>query len=67
LGNLPAADTYVPRLEGSVFVSGARPSARRYRPKFNSKSVISAPNSTIVVGTNVLIGGLLKVIVHRPG
>jgi hypothetical protein len=28
-------------------------------------SVISAPNSTIVVGTNMLIGGLLKVIVHR--
>src|SRR6202158_415915 len=32
-----------------------------------SRSVISAPNSTIVVGTNMLIGGLLKVIVHRPG
>jgi hypothetical protein len=28
------------------------------------RSVISAPNSTIVVGTNMLIGGLLKVIVH---
>jgi hypothetical protein len=32
-----------------------------------SRSVISAPNSTIVVGPNMLIGGLLKVIVHRPG
>jgi len=32
-----------------------------------SRSVISAPNSTIVVGTNMLIGGLLKVVVHRPG
>ena len=32
-----------------------------------SRSVISAPNSTIVAGTNMLIGGLLKVIVHRPG
>jgi len=32
-----------------------------------SRSVISAPNSTIVVGTNMLIGGLLKVILHRPG
>src|SRR3984885_9474049 len=32
-----------------------------------ARSVISAPNSTIVVGTNMLIGGLLKVIVHRPG
>ena len=32
-----------------------------------SRSVLSAPNSTIVVGTNMLIGGLLKVIVHRPG
>src|SRR6185312_12714531 len=32
-----------------------------------SRSVIRAPNSTIVVGTNMLIGGLLKVIVHRPG
>jgi hypothetical protein len=28
---------------------------------------MSAPNSTIVVGTNMLIGGLSKVIVHRPG
>ena len=26
-----------------------------------SRSVVSAPNSTIVVGTNMLIGGLLKV------
>ncbi len=33
----------------------------------DSRSVISAPNSTIVVGRNMLIGGLLKVIVHRPG
>src|SRR6185437_9443418 len=32
-----------------------------------SSSVISAPNSTIVAGPNMLIGGLLKVIVHRPG
>src|SRR6202043_3526604 len=32
-----------------------------------SRSFINAPNSTIVVGTNMLIGGLLKVIVHRPG
>src|SRR5208283_1134018 len=32
-----------------------------------SRSVISAPNSTIVVGTNMLIGALLKVTVHRPG
>src|SRR5262249_9800282 len=32
-----------------------------------SRSVISVPNSTIVVGRNMLIGGLLKVIVHRPG
>src|SRR5580700_6859525 len=32
-----------------------------------SSSFISAPNSTIVVGINMLIGGLLKVIVHRPG
>src|SRR5262249_39440919 len=32
-----------------------------------SRSVISSPNSTIVVGTNMLIGGLLKVTVHRPG
>src|ERR1700734_2714964 len=32
-----------------------------------SRSVISAPNSTIVVGTKMLIGGLLKVIVHSPG
>ena len=29
--------------------------------------MISAPNSTIVEGTNMLIGGLLKVIVYRPG
>jgi hypothetical protein len=29
-----------------------------------SSSVISAPNSTIVVGTNMLIGGLLKVNTH---
>jgi hypothetical protein len=29
--------------------------------------VISAPNSTVVVGTNMLIGGLLNVIVHRRG
>ena len=29
--------------------------------------VITAPNSTIVVGTNMLIGGLVKVIVQRPG
>src|ERR1700733_2548360 len=34
---------------------------------FASRSVINAPNSTIVVGTNMLIGGLLKVTVHRPG
>src|SRR6202030_1187554 len=34
---------------------------------FASRSVISAPNSTIVVGRNMLIGGLLKVIVHQPG
>jgi hypothetical protein len=26
-----------------------------------------APISTIVVGPNMLIGGLLKVVVHRPG
>ena len=32
-----------------------------------SRSVISASNSTIVVGTNMLIGGLLSVIVYRPG
>src|SRR5215471_15515110 len=32
-----------------------------------SRSVISVPNPTIVVGRNMLIGGLLKVIVHRPG
>src|SRR5580704_8193067 len=32
-----------------------------------SISVISAPNSTIVAGTKMLIGGLLKVMVHRPG
>src|SRR5579863_3932036 len=32
-----------------------------------SSSVISAPNSTIVVGTNMLIGALLNVTVHRPG
>src|SRR5580704_6516111 len=32
-----------------------------------SRSVISAPNSTIVVGANILIGGLLKVTVQRPG
>src|ERR1700730_15654095 len=32
-----------------------------------SRSVISAPNSTIVVGRNMLIGGLLNVTVHRPG
>src|SRR5208337_3219529 len=32
-----------------------------------SRSVISAPNSTIVVGRNILIGGLLKVTVQRPG
>src|SRR6516162_4462392 len=32
-----------------------------------SRSVSCAPNSTIVVGTNMMIGGLLKVIVHRPG
>jgi circadian clock protein KaiC len=32
-----------------------------------SRSVISAPNSPIVVGTNILIGGLLKVTVHWPG
>ena len=32
-----------------------------------SRSVISAPNSTIVAGPNMLIGGLRKVIVHRPG
>ena len=31
-----------------------------------SRSVISVPNSTIVVGTNMLIGGLLKVIVPGP-
>src|SRR4029077_10158660 len=34
---------------------------------FASRSVISAPNSTIVVGRNMLIGGLLKGIVHQPG
>src|SRR5579864_66084 len=28
---------------------------------------MSAGTSTIVVGTNMLIGGLLKVIIHRPG
>src|SRR5215469_7445312 len=32
-----------------------------------SMSVISALNSAIVEGTNMLIGGLLKVIVHRAG
>src|SRR5215469_11739994 len=32
-----------------------------------SSSVMSARNSTIVVGRNMLIGGLLKVMVHRPG
>ncbi|MGA7357071.1 MAG: hypothetical protein WA431_06685 [Candidatus Cybelea sp.] len=32
-----------------------------------SNSVINAPNSSILVGTNMLIGGLLNVIVHRPG
>ena len=32
-----------------------------------SRPVMSAPKSTIVVGTNMLIGGLLKVTVHRPG
>src|ERR1700722_7964598 len=32
-----------------------------------SRPVISAPNSTMVAGTNMLIGGLLKVIVHWPG
>src|SRR5580704_3703718 len=32
-----------------------------------SRSVISAPNSTIVVGANMLIGGLLKLTVQRPG
>src|SRR6516225_3347664 len=32
-----------------------------------SMSVISDSNSTIVVGRNMLIGGLLKVMVHRPG
>jgi circadian clock protein KaiC len=32
-----------------------------------SRSVISAPNSPIVVGTNILIGGLLKLTVHWPG
>ena len=32
-----------------------------------SRSVISAPNSTIVEGTKMLIGGLLKVIVQRLG
>src|SRR5580700_9955551 len=32
-----------------------------------SRSVISDLNSTIVAGTNMLIGGLLKVMVHRPG
>ena len=31
-----------------------------------SRSVIGASNSTIVAGTNMLIGGLLKVIVQRP-
>src|SRR6202161_3206779 len=31
-----------------------------------SRSVMSAPNSTIVAGTNMLIGGLLKVTVQRP-
>ena len=31
-----------------------------------SRSIISAPNSTIVMGTNMLISGLLKVSVHRP-
>ncbi len=39
-------------------------------PNFTDGSVssagISVPNSTIVVGTNMLIGGLLKLIVHRP-
>ena len=33
----------------------------------DSRSVIRAPNSTIVAGTNILIGALLKVTVHRPG
>ncbi len=32
-----------------------------------SRSVINVPSSTIVAGTNMLIGGLLKVTVHRPG
>src|SRR5215467_263465 len=32
-----------------------------------SNAATNAPNSTIVVGTNMLIGGLLKVIVHSPG
>src|ERR1700722_20252940 len=32
-----------------------------------SRSVISAPNTMIVAGTHMLIGGLLKVTVHRPG
>src|ERR1700733_13705552 len=31
------------------------------------RRMISAPKSTIVVGTNMLIGGLLKVTVQRPG
>src|ERR1700719_1208605 len=44
------------RLEHTTFTDGSA-----------SRSVISAPNSTIVVGRNMLIGGLLKVIVHRPG
>src|SRR5215469_12146978 len=32
-----------------------------------SMSANSVPNSTIVAGTNMLIGGLLNVIAHRPG
>src|SRR6202042_535558 len=32
-----------------------------------SMSVIRAPNSTTVEGTNMLIGGLLEPIVDRPG
>ena len=32
-----------------------------------SRSVMSAPNSSMVAGTNMLIGGLEKVIVHRAG
>src|ERR1700727_3866874 len=38
-----------------------------FRDRVASISVISAPNSTIVEGTNMLIGGLLKLIVHRSG